>query len=219
MSRRSGSSDTRFSRPLGLRRVVIFGAPLLGYFAALLHPHHLMIGQDPWVYIGVHLALPLIICLLAWMILFLVEGIDNAAATVARVLAIPFAVAYTLFTAFGGVAVGAFVWKTNELPAAEQLQAATLIHSVSHSALAHPLYLAATLLWLAVMLAVVAALWGRAPLPALVLVALGAAAFARSHVRPWGPAGMAAVLAGVVWLELKPGPASESRRDDEPGAG
>ena len=86
----------------------------------------------------------------------------------------------------------------------EQRPAAELIHSVSHSALARPLYLVASLLWLAAMSAVVVALWSRtqAPRPALVLLAVGAAAFARSHVRPWGPAGMAAILAGVIWLEL-----------------
>ena len=198
---------------MSIRRAVIFGAPLLAYVAALLHPH-LMVGNDPWLFIGVHLALMMSVCLLAWMIVFLVEGIDGVAAITARVLAIPFAVAYTLFTAFGGVTIGAFVWKANELPAGEQQPAAALIHSVSHSALAHPLYLTASLLWLGAMLAVVAALWGQGPLPALALVAVGAAAFARSHVRPWGPAGMAAVLAGVIWLELKPRPATEPRHED-----
>ena len=176
---------------------------MAGYFAALLHPG-LTVGESAGLFMAVHLAMPAIVCLLAWMILFLVEGIEGAAATAARVLAIPFAVAYTAFTAFGGVAIGAFVWKTNELPADDQRPAAELIHSVSHSALARPLYLVASLLWLAAMSAVVVALWGRtrAPRPALVLLLVGAAAFARSHVRPWGPAGMAAVLAAVIWLEL-----------------
>ena len=96
------------------------------------------------------------------------------------------------------------VWQASELPAAEQPTAATLIHKVFHSALETPLYLTAGLLCLGVVLAVVVALRGRAPLPALALVALGAVAFANSHERPWGPGGMAAILAGVVWLELRP---------------
>ena len=137
------------------------------------------------------------------MIVLLVDGVDGRAATAARLLAVPFAVAYTLFTAFDGVAIGAFVWKANALPPAQRQAAGNLIRSVSHSAIQHSLYLVASLCWLAAVLAVIAALWRRAPLPALVLLGLGAAAFARSHVRPWGPAGMAAVMAGVVWLELR----------------
>jgi hypothetical protein len=201
---------------MSIRRVVILAAPFLGYVAALLHPG-LAVGEDARLFTGVHLALPLIVCLLAWMILFLVEGIDGAAALAARVLAIPFAVSYTVFTVFGGVAIGAFVWKANELPADKQQSAAALIHSVSHSALAHPLYLIASFLWMAAMSAVVVALWGqpRTPRPALALLAVGAAAFARSHTRPWGAAGMAAILAGVLWLELAGRSAPEARPEPE----
>src|SRR4051812_46537195 len=112
-----------------VRRVVIFAAPLAGYVAALLHPG-LTVGESARLFMAVHLALPAVVCLLAWMMLFLVEGIEGAAATAVRVLAIPFAVAYTTFTAFGGVAIGAFVWKTNELPPDKQRPAAELIHDV-----------------------------------------------------------------------------------------
>jgi hypothetical protein len=194
-----------------VRRAVIFGAPILGYVLAQLHPQHLFLGEDARLFIGVHLVFPVILCLLAGMIVLLVQGVDGAAATAARLLAIPFAVAYTLYTAFDGVALGVYVAKANQLPISQQQTAATLIRSVNSSALAHPLYLTASGLWLAAMLAVVVALWGRVPLPALALVAIGAAAFARSHVRPWGPAGMAAIAVGVVWLELRPKLETDSR--------
>jgi hypothetical protein len=186
-----------------VRLVVVIAAPALGYVVSLLHPG-LDIGDDTRLFMTVHVALLVAVCLLAWMLLLLVEGVAGRAAAAARVLVIPFAVAYTAFTAFGGIAVGAFVAQTNDLPAGKQADAAALIHSVSHGALAHPLYLVASLLWLASVLAVVAALWreGWVPRPALVLVAAGGAAFARSHTRPWGPGGMAAILAGVIWMEL-----------------
>ncbi len=196
---------------LGLRRAVLFGAPFLAYVAGMLHPTRLPVGHDPWLYIGIHLAWPLLAALLAWMLLLLVDGVDNPAATAVRILVLPFAAVYTLFTTFAGLAFGAFVWKTSELPVAEQPAAVTLIRSVYHSALETSLYWTAGLLWLFVVLATVVALRGRAPLPALTLVALGAAAFAYSHERPWGPGGMAAVLAGVVWLELKPKQERKSR--------
>jgi hypothetical protein len=191
------------------RRAVLFGAPFLAYVAGMLHPRHVLVDGGPWLYLGIHLAWPLLACLLAWMLLLLVQGVDNLAATAVRVLSIPFAVAYTLFAAFAGVAIGAFVWKANELPAEQQSTAAALIDSVTHSSLSGPIRLCANLLWLAAALAAVIALRRQAPLPALALVAAGAAAFAYRHERPWGAAGMAAVLAGVVWLELKPTPASE----------
>src|SRR3954447_26851403 len=120
---------------VSIRRVVIIGAPLAGYVAALLHPG-LVVGESARLFVAVHLALAVIVCLLAWMIVLLVEGVDGAAAGVARLLAIPFAVAYTLFTAFGGVAIGVFVSKANELPPNRQRAAAEVIHSVSHGALA-----------------------------------------------------------------------------------
>jgi len=186
------------------RRAVLFGAPFLAYVAGMLHPTHVLVDGSPWRYLGLHLVWPLLVCLLAWMLLLLVEGVHNPAAIVVRVLAIPFAVAYTLYTAFAGIAIGAFVWKANELPAEQQSTAAALIESVTHSSLAGPIRLCANLLWLAAALAAVVALRRQAPLPALALVAAGATAFAYRHERPWGAAGMAVVLAGVVWLELRP---------------
>ena len=69
-----------------LRRVVLFGAPALAYLAGMLHPTHVLVHGSPWLYLGVHLAWPLLACLLAWMVILLVEGVDGAAAA-ARVLA------------------------------------------------------------------------------------------------------------------------------------
>jgi hypothetical protein len=191
-----------------LRRAVIFGGPLLFYLAGTLHPQ-LLFGQSNSLFLGIHLAIPFLVCLLAWGLLLLVDGIDDRAATLARVLTIPFAIAYTAFATFDGIALGTMVGKANELPEATQPDAAQLIRSVGNSELEWPLYLIASSLWLAAALAAVVALRGRAPLPALVLLAGGAALFAKSHVSPWGPAGMAAFLAGAVWLELRGGKAEE----------
>jgi hypothetical protein len=195
---------------LALRRTVLFGAPALAYVAGMLHPNHVLSHGSPWAYLGVHLAWPFLACLLAWMCILLVEGVEGGAATGARVLAIPFAVAYTLYTAFAGVGIGAFVWKANELPANQQPAASALIENVIHSSIGSPIRWTATLLWLATVLAVVLALWGRAPLGGLALFAVGAAVFAYRHERPWGAAGMVAVLAGVIWIELRPQAAADT---------
>jgi hypothetical protein len=186
-----------------VRRTVVFAGPLLVYLAVLIHPTGLRVGKDDSLFVAVHIAFPFLVCLLAWSLVLLVDGVENRAATAARVLVIPFAVAYTAFATFDGIAIGTFVAKANELPVDEQLPAARLIRDVANSEIEWPLYLVASLLWLATALAVVVALRHRAPVPALVLLAVGAALFAKSHVRPWGPAGMAAFLAGAVWAELQ----------------
>jgi hypothetical protein len=166
----------------------------------MLHPE-LQIGEDAGRFIAVHLALLVCVCLLAWTLVLLVAGVEGIAAGAARALVVPFAVAYAVFTTFGGLAPGVFVREANDLPADDQLIAATLIGR-SIDALERPVWLTAIAFWLAAVLAVVVALRRRAPLPALALVAAGAAAFAKSHVEPWGSVGMAAFLAGIVWLEL-----------------
>jgi hypothetical protein len=204
---------------LALRRVVLFGAPALAYVAGMLHPDHVLSNGGPWLYLGIHLAWPFLACMLAWMFILLVEGVDGAAATAARVLAIPFAVAYTLFTAFAGVGIGAFVWKANELPAGQQPAAGRLIEYVIHSSIGSPIRWTAAALWLATALAVVVALRNRAPLGGLVLFAAGAAVFAYRHERPWGAGAMVAILAGVIWIELRAQPApagAVSRRQATP---
>jgi hypothetical protein len=189
---------------LSLRRAVIFGAPLLAYIVGMLHPTHVGLAGDPWPYIGIHLALPLVIGLLAWMIVLLVEGVDNRAASAARVLVVPFAISYGFFTGFVGLAYGVMVWKAGDLPVDQQQGAVALIHDVFHNSVETAVYFVAGLVWFAAILAVVVALRRRAPLAPLVLLALGALVFANTHERPWGPGGMAAILAAVVWLELKP---------------
>ncbi len=120
---------------ISLRRSVLLGAPLLGYVVGMLHPTRLRLGQSPWLYIGIHLVMPLLIGLLAWMIVLLVEGIANPAATLARLFVIPFALVYSLFSAFAGLAYGVMVWKADGLPADEQPGAVALIHDVFHNGL------------------------------------------------------------------------------------
>src|SRR5215510_6149710 len=95
-----------------LRRVAVFAGPLLFYVAILIHPTGLRVGRDDSLFLAVHLVLPFLVCLLAWSLYLLVEGVENRAATAARILVIPFAVAYTAFVTFDGIAIGMFVSKT-----------------------------------------------------------------------------------------------------------
>ena len=81
------------SVPRPVRRAVIFGAPFLVYLLGIVHPDTVVLVERNRLFVALHFAFPVLICLLAWALLLLVDGVENRAATVARVLVIPFAVA------------------------------------------------------------------------------------------------------------------------------
>src|SRR5207248_9355672 len=113
-SERSVRRDDVAISHLTIRRAVVFGAPLLAYLVSMFHPTRVLENGTPWAYIAIHLGFAAVLCLLAWMFVLLVDGVPGVWATAVRVLAIPFAVAYTLYTAYSGVTVGALVWKGRE---------------------------------------------------------------------------------------------------------
>ena len=127
---------------------------------------------------------------LAYLFWLLVEGLDSRAARVARALILPFVIVYTAVDAVLGIAWGIVTQKANELPVADQAAAGRLVDELLEpEPLGYVLYFGAGLLWLAVALAVVTALWNSAPRPALALMAIGAAC-SRSVTRDrWGRSG------------------------------
>ena len=194
-------------RSILVRRAFLFGVPFLYVVLGLLHPmDNPELGDETSLFIGLHIAQLFLIGGLAYLLWLLVEGMDGRAATGARALILPFVVAYTALDSVLGIAWGTAAEKANELPAADQAAAGRLIDELLSADLRGLLlYWGAALLWLAVALAVVAALWGQAPRPALVLMAMGAVVFTLGHARPVGPIGMALFLAGIAWFELRPG--------------
>ena len=198
------------------RRVVLLGVPSLYILLGLLHPTaNPELGDETEVFVRLHVAQLFLITGLAYVLWLLLEGVINRAATVARALIIPFVVAYTALDAILGIAWGIAAETANDLPAAEQPGAGRLVHELI-SGDPDPrglvLYWGAGLLWLAVALAVVAALRNIAPLGALLCMSLGAALFAVGHAPPTGPAGMGLVLLGIVWAEFRPRPIEASPR-------
>jgi hypothetical protein len=171
-----------------------------------LHPANPELGDETGLFIGLHYAQLFLIGGLAYMFWLLVEGLDSRAARAARILVLPFVIVYTAVDAVLGIAWGTVVQEANELPPADQAAAGRLIDNLLEPApLGYVFYFGAGLLWLALVVAVVAALWRLGPRPALVLMTLGALVFVLGHARPMGPIGMALFLVGMVWLELRPG--------------
>jgi hypothetical protein len=197
-----------------VRRVVLFGTPLLYLVLGLLHPNpDPGLGDDTGLFIGLHIAQLFLIGGMAYSLWLLVDGVENRAAAVARVLILPYVITYAAFDAVAGIAMGSVVRKANALPAADQAAAGRLIDALRAETWdGYLFYVATALFWLAAVLAVVVALRRRAPTGALVLMGLGAAVFAVGHPQPTGPVGMAFFLAGVIWLELRPRPAEAPER-------
>ena len=172
---------------------------------ALLHADNPEVGDETGLFIWLHIGQLFLIGGLAYLLWLLVEGLESRAAKVARALILPFVVLYTALDAVLGIAWGIVAEKANELPVADQPAAGRLIDALLEpEPLGYVLYFGAGLLWLAVALTVVIALWKAAPRPALVLMAMGATVFALGHAKPVGPIGMTLFLAGVAWLELRP---------------
>jgi hypothetical protein len=193
------------ARRIVVRRGFLFGVPLLYIVLGLLHPANPELGDETALFIGLHYAQLFLIGGLAYMFWLLVDGLDSRAARTARALILPFVVVYTAVDAVLGIAWGTVVREASELPAADQAAAGRLIDSLLEPApLGVVFYFGAGLLWLAVVAAVVAALWRLAPRPALLLMTIGALVFVLGHARPMGPIGMALFLAGIAWLELRP---------------
>jgi hypothetical protein len=178
----------------------------------LLHPTaNPELGDDTDLFVWLHVAQLFLITGLGFVLWLLVEGVENRAALVARVLILPFVVAYTALDSILGIAWGIAAETANQLPEADRPAAGRLIEELiagDPDPRGMILYWGAGLLWLAVAVAVVAALRHAAPTPALVLMSLGAAVFVLGHAPPMGPVGMGLFLAGVGWSELRPtGPA------------
>ena len=190
-----------------VRRVTLFGVPSLYVVLGFMHPtSNPEVGDDPAFFIWLHIAQLFLIGGLACVLWLLVDGLKSRAATIARALILPFVIVYTALDSVLGIAWGVAAETANGLPVADQDEASRFIEALLEpTARGYLLYFGAGLLWLAVALATVVALRGSAPWPALVLMASGAIVWALGHAPPMGPIGMALFLAGIVWLELRPG--------------
>ena len=189
-----------------VRRTFLFGTPLLYVVLGILHPmEDPGLGEATGLFIGLHIWQLFLIGGLAYSLWLLVEGVEGRAAGIARALIVPYVIAYTTLDAIAGIAMGTMVRESNALPVADQAVAGQLIDALREPTPAGYVFYAVTgLLWFGAVLAVVLALRGRGPTPALVLMGVGALIFAVGHPPPPGPVGMTLFLVGVVWLELRP---------------
>ncbi len=192
-------------RDSAVRSAWMVGVPALYAVLTMLHPaSHPTIGDDTTGWIVLHLVQLVLIGGMACVFLALVAEESNTASRVARMLVLPYVIAYSAFDAVAGLGMGAWIEEANSLSAADQAAAERLLDEfVARDALWYLLEFTASLSWLVLALAVVVARWASAPRVGTVLVALGALVFAVGHVRPIGPAGMLLVAAGVAAILVR----------------
>jgi cytochrome bd-type quinol oxidase subunit 2 len=190
------------------RNLVIFGAPLSYVAIGAVHPLELSVGDDPDLYIGIHFVQLFSIWGMALLLRYLIEGVDNRAARVARVAILPYAIVYSALDGMAGVAVGVLVRLANGMTIVEQQAFQRLLDQAETDPFVLILNLATAVCWLVAAVAAVLSLRSRAPAGALALLLIGAAIFAVGHPFPPGPIGMMLFIGGLAWLQL-------SQRQDE----
>lgn len=116
-----------------LRRVVLFGPPLLYIVLGILHPmEDPVLGDPTGLFIGLHFGQMFLIAGLAYSLWLLVEGLESRAATVTRALSLPFVVLYTTLDAIAGLGMGTWPgWPTRPRPNSKQCSARSSTTSAS----------------------------------------------------------------------------------------
>jgi hypothetical protein len=180
-----------------------FAIAIVGYFIiGVIHPAEIEVGDATTLYIGIHLVQPVFILLLAWGTWLLVKDLPGRAAQVARVAIVPYAIAYSMFDAIAGVALGGIVRLANDASAADGAVVQRLMDTGTDY-VGVALFVASDLSWFVMALAAAIAvkpIGGRGP---TLLMAIGAAIFAIAHPFPTGPIGITLFGLGFAWLELR----------------
>jgi hypothetical protein len=180
-----------------------FAIAIVGYFIiGVIHPADIEVGDATTLYIGIHLVQPVFILLLAWGTWLLVKDLPGRAAQVARVAIVPYAIAYSMFDAIAGVALGGIVRLANDASAADGAVVQRLMDTGTDY-VGMALFVASDLSWFVMALAAAIAvkpIGGRGP---TLLMAIGAAIFAVAHPFPTGPIGITLFGLGFAWLELR----------------
>jgi hypothetical protein len=185
-----------------LKRAIMFGAPLSYFLIGVVHPIEFKVGDAAGLYLGIHVVQLLSIWGMALMLTFLIEGIDNRAARIARAAILPYVIVYAAFDAIAGIAFGMIVMEANTMSAVDQDTIQRMLDGDKLFPVTLALFLGSGLSWLFASGTAIFSLKGKRPAGALALLFLGAVVFAVAHPFPPGPIGMTLFIAGLAWLQL-----------------
>jgi hypothetical protein len=183
----------------GLRRLALFGPPLLVAAFEMRHPiahapiYPSVAAHMPW-WLTLHvanLALFPLLGLAAWTLL---KGVQNRAATFSRVAIGVFIPLYTAFDALAGVATGVLARSVSQMPPAQRIAAEPLLDAYwadgnSGNGVIYRLAAVSSIAWVVAMLAAAVALTdtrrrNAAAVAAIVLFAVGGWARTNIFMKP-----------------------------------
>jgi hypothetical protein len=216
-------------KPL-LRRSILIGTPMLTGILLLFHPLpeaaetgitelpgglalYKLMAPIAEGFLIVHLLFPLALALLGLSVILLLNGVGGIAATISRVSALVFVIAYIVYETIIGTVTGLLIRDAAALPPTEQ----AVIGDVIYRNYTDPILgdlpsvvsLTAWLSWFAaVTLAAVALRRSGKPLGACIL--LGLSFIFISHASMLGPLGMILFLLAVIGIERIAVPARAS---------
>jgi hypothetical protein len=186
------------------------GVPLA--FAGLLWLHPMVSSYDDLKDVTtrfqvVHLAMVLVLPLLAIGMHRLLTGLPGRAAAVGRLAVIPFAVFYVPYVAFEGIAVGVLGQELNALPAAQRdAVGSSLVEEFARNPIfGEPsvFWALGSTAWIVVVVAAVMA-FRRAGAPRRLQLLLGSSVLIATHAPPLAPIGLAC-FAAAGWMALRTG--------------
>jgi len=185
-----------------LKSSVLYLAAFSYFVIGVVHPIELEIGDDADLYIAIHVVQLFSIWGIALGLWFLIEGIENRAATIARAAILPYAVFYSAFDAIAGIATGLVVLEANSMSPDDQEAMRRFMDGLSENVFGYALYFSSGLTWLVVAGAASLALKGQVHWGAIALMVVGAAIFAVGHPFPPGPVGISLFVAGLTWFHI-----------------
>jgi hypothetical protein len=187
---------------------LLFGVPLA--FAVLLW-FHPMVGDYEGLkdvttrFQIVHLAMVLVLPVLAAGMYVLLDGLRGLAAAVGRLALIPFVAFYVPYVAFEGIALGVLGQQLNGLPAAERSAVAPgLVEDFARNPiLGEPglFWALGSLAWITAVVATVLA-FRHARAPVALQILLGASVLIGAHAPPLAPIGLLC-FAAAGWIVLR----------------
>ena len=190
------------------RHAALLGVPLA--FSGLLWLHPMVSDYEGLRDVTtrfqiVHIAMVLVLPLLALGMHRLLDGLRGRAAAVGRFALFPFVAFYVPYVAFEGIALGVLGQQLNGLPAAERDAVASdlVADFATNPILGEPgvFWVVGTLAWLVVIVSTVLA-FRRAGAPLTLQVLLCMSALIGTHAPPLAPIGLVC-FAAAGWMVLR----------------
>jgi hypothetical protein len=201
-----------------LRRLVIFGTPLVTAVLMVFHPGgegriYDALEDDVTRWLIVHIAFVPLIALMGLAVWLLLNGLEGRAAKVSRIGVAVFAPFYIAYEGALGIGTGVLMQNASDLPASERETVAGLVQDNFESPIIGDPSLLSGIsgsAWIVAMIAAAVAFrlagegWGVVALLVLSIVFL-------AHPFPIGPVGLVAFATAAVLIERRRASATRSR--------